>query len=104
MTFVGKVTSMILSTYRFEGDPAALVESHQRMLELYPPGSLDLHLAVADDQGLTVFDSCPDLATHQAFVASAEFRGALAQVGLPSPTIEVLGEVHFAHIRQPVTQ
>ena len=95
---------MILSTYRFDGDPAALIDSHQRMLELFPPDSLDLHLAVSDDHGLTVFDSCPDLATQQAFVASAEFLGALAQVGLPSPTIQVLGDVHFAHLRQPVTQ
>ncbi len=51
-----------------------------------------------------MFDSCPDLRTQKAFVASPEFRGALAHVGLPSPTIEVLGEVHFAHLREPVSR
>jgi hypothetical protein len=57
---------------------------------------------VTRDDGLTIFDACPDLPTHQAFVASPEFNGAIAQVGLPSPTIEVLGEVHFAHLSQSV--
>jgi hypothetical protein len=93
---------MILSAYRFAGDPAELLERHRQMLDLYPPGSLDLHLALTHEDGLTVYDSCPDLATQQAFVASPEFRGALAQVGLPSPTIEVLGEVQFAHLREEV--
>jgi hypothetical protein len=49
-----------------------------------------------------VYNSCADLATRDAFVASPEFRGTIAQVGLPSPTIEVLGEVYFAHLKQSV--
>jgi hypothetical protein len=93
---------MILSAYHFNGDPDVLVERHHRMMQLYPPESLDLHIAVTDEHGLTVYDSCPDLASHQDFVASPEFRGALAHVGLPWPTIEVIGEVHFAHLNQPV--
>ena len=62
----------------------------------------DLHLAVTHERGLTVYDSCPDLATHEAFVTSPEFGGTLAQVGLPAPTIEVLGQVRFAHLNQSV--
>ncbi len=93
---------MILSAYHFSGDPDALMECHHRMMELFPPSGLDLHIAVTHDQGLTVYDSCPDLPTQEAFVASPEFRGAIAQVGLPSPTIEVLGDVHFAHLNQSV--
>ena len=93
---------MILSAFHFDGDPDALMESHRRMMELFPPSGLDLHIAVTHDQGLTVYDSCPDLPTQEAFVASPEFRGAIAQVGLPSPTIEVLGDVHFAHLNQSV--
>lgn len=93
---------MILSAYRFEGDPDALTACHQRMMELFPPTGLDLHIAVTTEQGMTVYDSCPDLPTHEAFVASPEFRGALAQVGLPVPEVEVLGEVHFAHLNQTV--
>ena len=78
-----KVMHMILSAYHFDGDPDTLMECHRRMMELFPPSGLDLHIAVTHDRGLTVYDSCPDLATHQAFVASPEFRGAIAQVGLP---------------------
>jgi hypothetical protein len=93
---------MILSTYEFEGDPETLMDCHHRMMEMYPPSGLDLHIAVTHERGLTVFDSCPDLPTQEAFVASPEFRSAIAQVGLPTPTIEVLGEVHFAHFNQSV--
>jgi len=55
-----------------------------------------------DRKADTVLDACPDLATHQAFVTSPEFQGALAQAGLPAPRIEILGEVHFAHFNQSV--
>ncbi len=93
---------MILSAYHFHGDADALMDAHRRMMELFPLSGFDLHVAVTHEGGLTVYDSCPDLATHQAFVASPEFRGTLVQVGLPAPTIEVLGEVHFAHLNQSV--
>ena len=65
---------------------------------------LDLHLAVSHERGLTVYDACPDLATHEAFVAGPEFRGAIAQVGLPTPTVEVIGEVCLAHFSRRVVQ
>lgn len=93
---------MILSAYHFHGDPDALMDSHRRMVELFPPSGLDLHIAVTHEHGMTVYDSCPDVATHEAFVASPEFQGALAHVGLPAPRIELLGDVHFAHLNQPV--
>lgn len=93
---------MILSAYHFTGDPDTLMESHHRMMELFPPTGLELHIAVTHDGGLTVYDSCPDLATHEAFVNSPEFRSAIAEVGLPEPTVELLGEVHFAHMNQTV--
>ena len=95
-----KVKHMILSAYQFEGDPEGLMDCHRRMMQLFPPTGLDLHIAVTNQRGLTVYDSCPDLATHQAFVASPEFAGALAEVGLPKPMVTVLGEVHFAHLNQ----
>ena len=93
---------MILSAYHFDGDPESLMECHRRLMEFFPPGGLDLHIAVTEEQGVTVYDSCPDLATHEAFVASPEFNGALAQAGFPAPRIEVIGEVHFAHMNQSV--
>ena len=93
---------MILSAYHFDGEPETLMAAHRRMMDLFPPSGLDLHIAVTDDRSLTIYDACPDRPTHEAFVASPEFRGALAEAGLPSPTIEVLGDVHFAHLRQSV--
>jgi hypothetical protein len=93
---------MILSAYHFEGDSESLMDCHHRMMELFPLAGFDLHIAVTHERGLTVYDSCPDLATQEAFVASPEFRGTIAQVGLPAPIIEVLGEVQFAHLKQPV--
>jgi hypothetical protein len=93
---------MILSAYHFHGEPDSLMERHHRMMELFPPTALDLHIAITHERGLTVYDACPDLATQEAFVSSPEFHGAIAQVGLPTPTIEVLGEVHFAHMNQSV--
>ena len=93
---------MILAAYHLQGDPESLMDGHRRMMELFPPSGLDLHIAVTNERGLTVYDSCPDLATQEAFVASPEFASALAQVGLSTPTVEVLGEVHFAHLSQSV--
>jgi hypothetical protein len=93
---------MILSAYRFEGDPGSLMGGHRRMMELFPLSGFDLHITVTHERGLTVYDSCPDLATQEAFVASPEFHGTLAEVGLPTPTVEVLGEVQFAHLNQSV--
>ena len=93
---------MILATYTFEGDPEVLIEKHHEMMSFFPPAALDLHVAVTNDGGLTVFDACPDLATHKAFVVSPEFLGTLDRVGLPRPRIDVLGEVHFATMNQSV--
>ena len=38
----------------------------------------------------------------QAASGIASEHVAIAQVGLPTPTIEVVGEVHFAHLNQSV--
>ena len=95
---------MILSTYTFDGDPETLLDCHRQMMAFFPPEALDLHLAVATATGLTVFDSCPDLPTHEAFVVSPEFLGTLVRVGLPKPRIEIVGEVHFATMNKAVIQ
>ena len=93
---------MILARYTFDGDPETLLEAHHEMMKLFPPEALDLHLALTTDAGLAVYDSCPDLPTHQAFVVSPEFLGTLERVGLPTPQIDVIGEVHFATMNQAV--
>jgi hypothetical protein len=93
---------MVLTAYHFDGDPDTLLEAHHKLTLLYPPNALDLHVAISHDGGITVFDACPDRATQKAFAASAEFTGALAQVGLPTPRADVLGDVHFATMNQSV--
>ncbi len=93
---------MVLTAYHFDGDPEALLEGHHKMSQMYPPNSLDLHVAISTEAGITVFDACPDRATQKAFASSPEFTGVLAQVGLPTPRIEVLGDVHFATMNQSV--
>jgi hypothetical protein len=93
---------MILSACHFDGEPDALMDCHRRMIKLFPPAALDLHVVVTREGGLIVLDACPDLPTQQAFVSSPEFHDVLARVGLPTPRIEVLGEVHFAHLEQSV--
>src|SRR4051794_27115667 len=98
----GRSIPMILSAFHFNGDPEQLMERHRQMMKLFPPGGLDLHVAVTTDRGITVLDACPDLETQRAFVVSPEFRGAIAEVGLPDPDVDVLGEVHFAHLSQSV--
>jgi hypothetical protein len=98
------VKHVILSAYHFHGDAESLMDGHRRMMELFPLAGFDLHVAVTHEHGLTVYDSCPDLATQEAFVASPEFRGTIAQLGLPDPTIELIGEVRFAHLNESVLQ
>ena len=93
---------MVLTAYHFDGDPDTLLEAHHKMTLLYPPNSLDLHVAITSEQGITVFDACPDRATQKAFAASPEFAATLTQVGLPTPRIEVLGDVHYATMNQSV--
>ena len=94
---------MILTAYHYDGDPDALLAGHRKMLEHFPQGSLDIHLAVAHERGLIVYDACPDRPTQQAFAASEGFRTLNETCGLPFPRVEVLGEVHHAEVKEPVT-
>lgn len=90
---------MYLSAYHFAGDPTELAAAYERLLAGFPVESVLLHMAAVGDAGLTVLDACPDRATHEAFAASAEFRGALAAAGLPAPRVEPFGEVAHAYVQ-----
>ncbi len=93
---------MFLGAFQLDGDPQALLSGYERLMETYPPDSLDLHVCVQHDRGITVYDACPTRADFDAFTRSSEFRTALAAAGLPEPRIDALGEVYMAHLREPV--
>lgn len=85
---------MFLSAYHFDGDPAELVEAHDRLTKQFPPEALQLHLCVLVDRGIVVYDACPSRADADAFSTSAEFLASIDEAGLPRPRIEPLGELH----------
>jgi hypothetical protein len=92
-TTVWKETTMHLSAYYFEGDPATLAAAHDEMTAKFPPDALPLHLCVRTSTGITVFDACPTKADAEAFRNGPEFAAVLADVGLPTPRYESVGEI-----------
>ena len=93
---------MFLGAFQFDGQTSELLPAYERLIRTYPPESLDLHLCVVRDGGITVYDACPSRSVFDEFVAGPHFRAAVAEAGLPPPRVERLGEVHRAHIREPV--
>jgi hypothetical protein len=91
---------MFLSAYHFDGPPARLVPAYQRFQAAYPPESLELHVCVTRDGGLTIYDACPSRAVFEQFHHSADFEAAIASAGLPTPRVEPLGEVHTVRTRE----
>ena len=94
--------SLYLGAVHFDGDPGELLPAYHRLLEGFGIDTLDVHLCVARDDGLTVFDACPTKAVYEEFTTSDAFRIAVAAAGLPEPRIEGLGDVQVAHLRQEV--
>lgn len=93
---------MFLGAYDFEGDVDQLLLAYTRLMEGFPPDSIELHVCVVRDSGITVMDACPSAAAFAEFSSSPEFRDGLAAVGLPSPTVRPLGDVRAARLRQEV--
>jgi len=90
---------MYLCLYLFDGDPQALAAAHRRMVaDHYPASTLLLHALVRTGTDVAILDACPSREVHDAFAASAEFRGALTAVGLPEPRIQPLGDVEWLHV------
>lgn len=90
---------MFLGVYHFDGETVALVAGYDRLLALFPPSSFDFHACVQRAGGISVYDTCPDRATFEQFSSGPEFRDTIRSVGLPSPRVEQLGEVHAARAR-----
>jgi hypothetical protein len=84
---------MVLGGYHFDGEPDDLVPAYERLMAGFRPESLDLHVAVVRDGGLTVYDACPSEAVFASFSASADFADAVRAAGLPVPRVELLGNV-----------
>src|SRR5204863_376507 len=61
-------------------------------------GLLSVEAAVHDD-GILVLDACPSRAVFEQFSQSPQFRDAVATAGLPSPRVDLVGEVHAARGR-----
>jgi hypothetical protein len=94
---------VFLGAYHFDGESEALLAGHDRLAAQFPPGTFDLHVVVAVDGGMVVFDACPSHEVFGGFSQSPEFLAAVESAGLPAPRVEPLGDVHFAELRAPVT-
>jgi hypothetical protein len=96
VTATEEAEAMFLAAYHFEGDPGDLARKYDVMREAFADDDLILHVCVVGDNGMTIYDACPDRATFEAFSTGAPFTAELERSGLPSPRIEPLGEVHAA--------
>ena len=75
--------SLYLGAQHFDGDPGELLPAYHRLLERFGIDTLDVHLCIVRDDGLTVFDACPGKAVYEEFTTSDAFRDAVAQRELP---------------------
>jgi len=87
---------MFLGCYHFDGDPTRLLEGYERMRATYPAESLDLHVCIVRDGGISVYDACPDRETFESFSSSADLAAVLAAADLPPARIERIGDVYAA--------
>jgi hypothetical protein len=94
---------MFLGAYHFAGATPELLAGYDRLMAQFPPGAIDLNVCIAHDDGITVFDACPSRDVFAEFSQSAEFRAAVAAVGLPAPRVEQLGDVHAATLLRSVS-
>lgn len=87
---------MFIGSYRFDGDPTTLLAQYEAMLDAIGEDRIDLQLCVVDDEGITVYDTCPSEEAFHAFSRGDDLRGAVASVGLPVPVVRPLGDVRTA--------
>lgn len=95
---------MFLGAYHFDGDPDVLEIAYRALLQVFPPDTLQLHVCVSTDAGLTVYDACPSRADFEAFSTGHEFAAAIAGAGLPAPRPVAIGEIRNAVVNQAVTR
>jgi hypothetical protein len=96
MTTTTSTDTGFLGSYDFDGDPDVLVGAYDRLMAQLPEDAILLNVCYRRASGITILDACPDRQTFAAFSTSDDFAQALAGVGLPSPTVTQLGQVHRA--------
>ena len=74
---------LYLGALHFDGDPGELLPAYRRMLDGFGIDTLDVHLCIAREDGLTVFDACPTREVYEEFTSSGMFRDAVAAAGCP---------------------
>ena len=94
---------MYLGTYDFDGDPDDLAARYDQLVGQLPPDIILLNLCIRRPDGITVVDTCPSEADFASFSSSPEFAAGLASVGLPTPRVQPVGEVHALHGSQTTT-
>lgn len=87
---------MFLGSYRFEGNPQELQAAYQSCLDQIPASQMQLQVCVADDNGITVYDTCPSRDTFMATSSSTDMKELLASAGMPMPTVTPIGDVFTA--------
>lgn len=87
---------MLVGIRRVAGNATQLRQEYDHMPDTLPHADLSRHVCVADENGLSAFDTCPSQEAFMSFASSPEFNGALKASGLPSPQITPAGEVHAA--------
>ncbi len=71
------LTRGYLGCYRFAGDPVELQAAHDRLVARFPKQDMDVHLCVATDEGLLVYDACPDREHFRRFSSSRDTIAAM---------------------------
>jgi hypothetical protein len=78
---------MHASISRFTGDPDDICRRIDELFLRVPADNVRLLLIVRHDDGVTMIDTCPTREAYERFRASGWIDRALADVGLPVPTI-----------------
>lgn len=86
----------VLAIFDVKGDSADLLRRYDRamprIMDVSPAKPLS-HVCCASPEGLRIFDVWENAAALQAFAENPKFRAAIAEAGLPAPTVTML-EVH----------
>jgi hypothetical protein len=93
---------MFLSAYHFDGPTDELLPAYGRLQVSFPPDSVELQICIAREGGITIYDACPSRTVFEDFHRSPEFLSTVADVGLPVPRVEPLGDVENAYLREAV--